>query len=213
MARTQDFRLGARVVDRDGVETGTLVSVLVERDGFDAKALVVKDETSLVGRLLADEKLFVTDEVVVPISMVLSAGHHEVRLSASRDEVRGLKPYLSYRLQPEESPEEPLLKESQLLGGGLGMPNVQEVANKPARQIEIDRDENVMIGTSGHRLGKVHDVLFSGDEPVAVVIRPDGLFKNDVLLPIKFIARGDDMALFASITKADAEKLKPFEES
>ena len=211
MARTQDFRLGARVVDRNGEMTGTLVSVLVERDGFDAKALVVKDETSLVGRLLADEKLLVTDEVVVPISMVLSAAHHEVRLSASRDEVRGLKPYLSYRLQPE-SAEEPLLKESQLLGGGLAMPNVQEVANKPARQIEIDRDENVMIGTSGRRLGKVHDVLFSGDEPVGVVIRPDGLFKNDVLLPIKFIARGDDMALFANISTADAEKLKPFEE-
>lgn len=212
MARTQDFRLGARVVDRDGEMTGTLASVLVERDGFDAKALVVKDETSLVGRLLADEKLLVTDEVVVPIALVLSAGHHEVKLSASRDEVRGLKPYLSYRLQPG-SPEEPLLKESQLLGGGLGMPTVQEVASKPARQIEIDRDENVMIGTSGHRLGKVHDVLFSGDEPVGVVIRPDGLFRNDVLLPIKFIARGDDMALFANITKADAEKLKPFEEA
>jgi uncharacterized protein YrrD len=212
MARIQDFKLGARILDRDGAMTGTLASVLVERDGFDAKALVVKDEMSLVGRLLADEKFYVTDEVVVPISMVLSAGHHEVRLSASRDEVRGLKPYLSYRLQGE-SREEALLEEAELLGGGLAIPNVQEVANKPARQIEIDRDENVMIGTSGHRLGKVRDVLFSGDEAVGVVIRPDGLFRHDVVLPIKFISRGDDLALFANITKADAENLKPFEEA
>jgi uncharacterized protein YrrD len=98
-----------------------------------------------------------------------------------------------------------------VLGGGLGMPSAEEIANKPASQIEIDRDENVMIGTSGRRLGKVRDVLLSGGEAVGVVIKPDGLFAHDVLLPIKFISRSDDMALFASIDEAEVEKLNPFE--
>ena len=211
MGGIDDFRLGARVVDHDGETAGKLVSVLVERDGFDPKALVIKDETSLVGRLLSDEKLFVTDEVVVPISKVTSANHEEVRLSLSRDDVRRLKPYLSYRLD-QDSPEEPVLEEAQLLGGGLGMPTAQEVANKPSDQIEIGQDENVMIGTTGRRLGKVRDVLFNDGTPVGVVIRPEGLFKQDVVLPIKFVTRGDDLALFASISEADAEILKPFED-
>jgi sporulation protein YlmC with PRC-barrel domain len=211
VARTDDFRLGAHVVDRDGEPAGTLASVLVEQDGFDPKALVIKDEASLVGRLVSDEKLFVTDEVVVPISAVQSADRDSVRLSLSRDELRRQAPYLSYRLEAE-SPGEPVLREAQLLGGGLAMPSAQEVANKPAGQIEIDLDENVMIGTSGRRLGKVRDVVFADGEPVGVVIKPEGLFKQDVLLPIKFISRGDDMALFASISESDAEALKPFEE-
>jgi sporulation protein YlmC with PRC-barrel domain len=211
MARIEDFRLGARVADSDGETVGTLVSVLVEQDGFDPKALVIKDEASLVGRLLADERLFITDEVVVPMSKVTAADRDQVRLAISRDEARRQKPYLSYRLH-SEPPGEPVLKETQLLGGGLAMPSVEEVANKPAQQIEIDQDENVMIGATGRRLGKVRDVVFSDGQPMGVVIRPDGLFRHDVLLPIKFVARGDDMALFASIAEADMEKLKPFEE-
>ena len=211
MPRIEDFRLGARVIDSDGETAGTLTSVLVEQEGFDPKALVIKDEASLVGRLIADERLFITDEVVVPMSKVISADRDEVRLAISRDEVRRQKPYLSYRLR-SEPPGEPVLKETQLLGGGLAMPSVEEIADKPARQIEIDHDENVMIGGTGRRLGKVRDVLFSDGEALGVVIRPEGLFKHDVLLPIKFVSRGDDMALFASIAEAEIEKLKPFEE-
>jgi len=211
MPRIEDFRLGARVTDSDGETAGTLASVLVEQEGFDPKALVIKDEASLVGRLIADEKLFITDEVVIPMSKVISADRDEVRLAISRDEVRRQKPYLSYRLR-SEPPGEPVLKETQLLGGGLAMPSVEEIADKPAQQIEIDHDENVMIGATGRRLGKVRDVLFSDGEPLGVVIRPEGLFKHDVLLPIKFVSRGDDMALFASIDEGEIEKLKPFED-
>jgi PRC-barrel domain protein len=211
MARSEDFRLGATVVDRDGETAGTLVSVLVEQDGFDPKALVVKDERSLVGRLLADERLFVTDEVVVPMSAVESADGEEVRLSISRQEVGRLKPYLTYRLQPE-SPGDPVLKETQLLGGGLAMPSAEEVANKPADQIEIADDENVMIGRTGRRLGTVQGLVSENGELVAVVVRPDGFFKRDVVLPVRFISRGDDMALFAEVTEADIQNLKPFEE-
>ena len=211
MPGIEDFRLGARVIDSDGETAGTLTSVLVEQEGFDPKALVIKDEASLVGRLIADERLFITDEVVVPMSKVISADRDEVRLAISRDEVRRQKPYLSYRLR-SEPPGEPVLKETQLLGGGLAMPSVEEIADKPARQIEIDHDENVMIGGTGRRLGKVRDVLFSDGEALGVVIRPEGLFKQDVLLPIKLVSRGDDMALFASIAEAEIEKLKPFEE-
>ena len=97
MPQLSDFRLGADVVARDGGKAGTLTSVLVEADGFDPKALVVKGESTLAGRLVSDEKFFITDEVVVPIAAVESASHHVVRLSMSVDDIRKQPPYLSYR--------------------------------------------------------------------------------------------------------------------
>ena len=210
MRQVSDFRLGADVVAGDGQKAGTLTSVLVEAEGFDPKALVIQDESSVAGRLLADEKLLITDEVVVPISAVESASHDVIRLSMSVDDIRRQPPYLSYRFKALTGGEA-LEEEVDFLGGGLGLPaNAEQVANKPADQIEIDRDENVMLGKTGHRLGRVHDVLFDDGELVGIVIKPDGFFKRDVLLPIRFISRGDDMALFADLKESDIEHLEPF---
>ena len=210
MPQTTDFNLGTDVVASDGAKAGTLVSVLVEAEGFDPKALVVKDESSLTGRLLAAEKFFVTDEVVVPIASVASATHDVIRLSMSSDEVRRQPPYLSYRFK-RLTAGEAVLEEVDFLGGGLGLPaNTEEVANKPADQIEIERDENVMLGKSGQRLGRVHDLLYDNGELVGVVIQPEGFFKRDVVLPIRFVSRADDMALFAELSESEVERLKPF---
>jgi hypothetical protein len=47
---------------------------------------------------------------------------------------------------------------------------------------------------------------------IGVVVRPEGLLKQDVVLPIRFVSRGDDMALFADLKEADVEHLKPYTE-
>lgn len=100
MMKLSDFRLGANVVTSDGGKGGTLVSVLVEAKGFDPKALVVKDESSIAGRVVAEAKFFITDEVVVPIAAVASATHDLVRLSMSTSDLHRQPPYLSYRFKP-----------------------------------------------------------------------------------------------------------------
>jgi len=209
MPDLSDLRLGADVVSSDGVNVGTIVSLLVDADGFTPRALVVKHEESLAGRVLAAEKFFTTDEVVIPITAVESATHDQVRLSMAAPDVRRQPLYLSYR-RPEPTTEEAVLEEGQLIGGGLGLPKVEEVANKPDGEIEIDRGENVMLGKTGRRLGRVEDVLFDHGDLIGVVIRPDGFFKRDVVLPKKFINRADDMALFADLSESDIEQLKPF---
>jgi sporulation protein YlmC with PRC-barrel domain len=209
MAELSDFRLGADVLDNAGQKAGTLVSVIVDENGFDPRALVVKDEASLAGRLLAGEKLFTTDEVVIPITAVESATHDAVRLSLAGPDIRRQPLYLSYRREPLTA-EEAVVEEGELLGGGLGLPKADEIANKPDGAIEIDGGENVMLGTTGHRLGSVRDVLFDHGKLVAVVIRPEGFFKRDVVLPISFIDRADDLALFAHLDESEVEQLKPF---
>jgi len=212
MPALTDLRLGADVVSSDGRKAGKLVSILVEEKGYDPRALVVKDESTTVGRLLAGEKLLITDEVVVPIASVKSATHELVTLSLTFAEVRTLPPYLSYRFKPVGL-EASLMREAELLGGGLGLPNSDQIANKAATEIEIDRGENVMLGQTGHRLGTVQDVLFDKGEMIGVVIRPVGFFKREVVLPARFIARADDMALFARLDESDIANLKPFQDA
>lgn len=197
------------MVANDGNRVGTLVSVIVDETGFEPRSLVVKDAATPAGRLLADEKLLTTDEVVIPITAVVSATHDLVRLSMSEPDVRRQPLYLSYRPKPM-TVEEAVVEDAEILTGGIGLPQEEEFANKPAGEIEIDRDENVMLGTTGRRLGRVQDVLFDHGELIGVVIRPDGFFKRDVVLPIRFIERADDMALFAHLDESDIENLKPF---
>jgi uncharacterized protein YrrD len=209
MPELSDLRLGADVVANDGTKVGTIVSVIVDEEGFRPRALVVKDEATLARRLLSGEKLFTTDEVVIPITAVESATHDEVRLSMTGPDVRRQPLYLSYRREPMTT-EDAVLEEGQLLGGGLGLPKAEEIANKAQGQIEIDRGENVMVGKTGRRLGTVQDVLFDHGELIGVVIHPEGFFKRDVVLPIRFIERADDMALFAQLEESDVEQLKPF---
>jgi sporulation protein YlmC with PRC-barrel domain len=209
MPELSDFRLGADVVASDGSKVGTLVSVIVDETGFDPRSLVVKGEATLAGRLRADEKLLTTDEVVIPITAVESATHDLVRLSMSAPDIRRQPLYLSYRPKTP-TVEEALVEGAEILTGGIGLPQEEEIANKPVGAIEIDRDENVMLGKTGHRLGRVQDVLFDHGELIGVVIRPDGFFKRDVVLPIRFIERADDMALFAHLDESDVENLKPF---
>ena len=209
MAELSDIRLGSEVVSSDAINVGTIVSLLVDADGFTPRALVVKHEESLVGRVVAAEKFFTTDEVVIPITAVESATHGLVHLSMAAQDVRRQPLYLSYR-RPAPTTQEAVVEEGQLITGGLGLPKVEEVANKSEGQVEIDRGENVMLGTTGHRLGRVEDVLLDHGELIGVVIRPEGMFKRDVVLPIRFINRADDMALFADLTESDIDELKPF---
>lgn len=204
-----DFHLGADVVASDGRKVGTLVRVVVEEKSFSPRALVVKEDESFGGRLLAAESAFITDEVVVPIAAVESAAHDLVKLSLSVSDIRHRPPYLSYRLKPLTL-ETVAIDEADVMSGTIAMPNAEEIANKGQGEIEIDGGENVMLGTTGRRLGRVRDVLVDDGELVGVVIRPDGFFKRDVVLPIRFISRADDMALFAHLDESDVEHLKPF---
>lgn len=210
MPDTSSFRLGGDVLGSDGLRAGTLVSVLVEAQGFDAKALVVKSDESLVGAELAADRLLITDEVVIPIELVASATHGGVRLSVEAAEVRLQPPYLSYRFKPMTLGTASL-EESEILTGGVGVPNAEEVANKPEGQIEIEKGENVMLGDTGRRLGRLREVLFDKGEMIGVVIQPEGFFKKDVVLPIKFIARADDLALFARLDEKEVQSLQPFD--
>jgi sporulation protein YlmC with PRC-barrel domain len=208
--RTDDFHPGARVVASDGNEIGSLAHVLVDSD-YALEAIVVRESRAFSGSRLSPGSMLLNDEFIVPRGAVRSVDHDQIELSLTSAAARKLRPYLSYRERGESLGEE-AEDQAAVFGSGPGIPHwIEQVANKPATELEIDGGENVMLGHTGRKLGTVKDVLFDRDQLVGVVLRPDGLFTQEVILPRRFLSRSDDAALFAQINEADLEKLKPFE--
>jgi sporulation protein YlmC with PRC-barrel domain len=208
--KAEDFHLGAEVYSGDGKEVGKLVHLLVNGD-YRLKSLVVKESARFSGGSLSLGSMLVADEFIVPKDAVASVTRERVDLKLSAAEMRDRPPYLSYRDKGESVGEE-IEDEAAILGSGPEVPHwLEQVANKPSDELEIDGGENVMLGRTGKKLGTVKDVLFDGDELVGVVLQPEGLFKKEVILPRRFLDRSDDAALFARLDDKDLEHLEPFQ--
>jgi sporulation protein YlmC with PRC-barrel domain len=205
-----DFHLGAHIYSSDGKEIGELVHVLVDGD-YKLQALVVKEDRGFSGRLLSPRSMLVNDEFVVPLDAVGQVDHHRIDLKIGSGDARRLPPYLSYG-EKGETEGERAEDVASVFGSSPEVPGwLEQLANKPATELEIDGGENVMLGHSGKKLGTVRDVLFDGEQLVGVVLLPDGLFKKEVILPRRFLDRSDDAALFAKLDESDLEHLEPFE--
>jgi sporulation protein YlmC with PRC-barrel domain len=208
----EGFHLGAEVRSSDGKDVGKLAHVLVGPD-YGLRALVIKESGRFSGHMFSPGSLLVVDEFILPKEAVDAATHDRINLRLTAADVRRLPPYLAYR-EKQESGAEGFQDTTAALGSGPDVPNwLEQIANKPEGDLEIDGGENVMLGRTGKRLGTVQDVLFDDDQLVGVVLKPEGWFKSDVILPRRFLDRSDDLALFADIDEQDIENLKPFEPS
>jgi sporulation protein YlmC with PRC-barrel domain len=211
-SRDEDFHLGAAIYSSDGTEIGKLSRLIVDKDALTLRAFVAKESRRFSGHLLSPGSWMLADEVVVPRDDVGSVTHDRIVLKLTAGDVRKLPPYLSYRYG-DETVTEGLTEEAiSALTSSPAIPaSLEQVANKGADELEIEGGENVMLGDTGKRLGTVKDVLFDDAELVGVVILPDGILKEEVILPRRFLQRSDDLALFADLNDVDMEHLKPFE--
>ena len=207
----EDFHLGAAIYSSDGTEIGKLSRLLVDKGDLRLKAFVAKESRQFSGHLLSPGSWMLADEVLVPRSEVGSVSHDRIVLKVTAAEVRKLPPYLSYRYGDETAAEGLTEEAISALTSSPAIPaSLEQVANKAADELEIEGGENVMLGHSGKRLGIVKDVLFDNADLVGVVIQPNGVFKEEVILPRRFLQRSDDLALFADLSAGDLEHLKPF---
>ena len=153
------------------------------------------------------------DEFIVPKDAVNALTHDRVDLKQSAAEVRRLQPYIAYQ-EKSESVAEELEDTAAVFGEAPAVPHwIEQVAVKSPDELEIDGGENVMLGHTGKKLGTVKDVLFHDDQLVGVVLHPEGLLKQEVILPRRFLDRSDDLALFAKLSESDLDHLQPFRPS
>jgi sporulation protein YlmC with PRC-barrel domain len=208
--KTTDFHLGAAVYSSDGTHVGELLGTLVDETSLGLKAVVVKEDGRFSGHFLSPGSMLLTDELVVPLAAIGSVSHDRVDLKLTASRLRKLPPYLTHRFATP-TPSEEVGEALDVLTATMAAPRIEETADKPASELEIDSGENVMLGRTGKKLGHVKDILFDGDELVGVVMLPEGLLREEVVLPRRFIGRSDDLALFAQLEPDDLEHLKPFQ--
>ena len=203
-----DLHFGADVYCADGRHLGSLNFVIVDRDSFDVHAIVVKQPHGLAERLRPGASLM-EDDIAIPMAKVREVERERIKLSMTRQEARRTQPYLAYRYAPVERSDMGRLLVAEL-GQSEYPPNLVEEAHKRLDELEISHGENVMLGRTGKKLGSVQDVVLDEGELAGIVLKPEGFFEEDVFLPVRFLGRSDDLALFAHLSERDLEHLAPF---
>jgi sporulation protein YlmC with PRC-barrel domain len=204
-----DFHFGAAVFTADGVHVGSLRRLIVDEESLDLHAIVIKETRRFSGHAIAGAGLL-EDDVAVPMSAVASVSRERVDLSMAASDVRRGDPYLTYQYAPLTKRDIGRMVVA-YVGQAAFIPNLIEHANKRIDELEIDPGENIMLGKTGRKLGVVKDVVVDAGELVGVVMHPQGFFKQDVLLQVRFLGRSDDLALFAHLNESDLEHLEPFQ--
>ena len=215
------FHFGARCVSSDGKHVGSLNFMIVDGESFDIHAIVVKETRHFSGHSVAATALM-EDDISIPLSAVKDVTRDLITLSITSAEVRRTEPYLTYQYAPPAKGDagrllvatrELVKRLPAQVAQTVYAPHLVEEAHKRLDELEIHQGENVMLGHTGKKLGTVRDVVLDEGELAGVVIRPEGFFKEDVLLQVRFLGRSDDLALFAHLTEADIARLEPFHPS
>jgi sporulation protein YlmC with PRC-barrel domain len=204
-----DFHPGAAVYSADGTHVGSLHRVIIDAESLDLHSLVVQETRRFSGHLFAPGTALLTDDVIVPLDRVRTVSHSRVDLSSTAAELRLMEPYLSYAYAARDKGDGWRMA----VAGFAFTPFIRpliESAQKADSELEIRHGENVMLGKTGRRLGTVQDVLFDGAEFVAIVMRPDHILAENVILQVRFLDRGDDLALFARLSEDDLKNLPVF---
>ncbi|HEV1996728.1 MAG TPA: hypothetical protein VGR61_01170 [Candidatus Dormibacteraeota bacterium] len=204
-----DFHPGAEVFSQDDQHVGALHSTVIDEQSMELQAVVIKESKRFAGTLLAPGTAMMNDQLLVPAGVVKRLDRARVELTLTADQLRRLPPYLTYRRR-YPSAADYLQEVETVLGGMPGVVRETEEAHKAATEIEIYADEPVMLGHSGRRIGKVAAILFEDKSLVGIVMKPEGWFKEPVILPRRFLERTDDAALFVQLTHDELEQLKPF---
>src|SRR3984893_2158205 len=209
----EDFHLGAPVYSRDGRHVGSLHRLVIEAESWEPRQIIVQESGRFSGHQLGGGARLLTDDIIVPLEDVANVARGRVDLALDAADVRRLPPYLSYHYAPLERRDLTNIAVRVLSSGfgGLPGPRLTEEADKRTEDIEIRPGENVMLGHDGQKLGHVHDVLFDDGELVGVVVHPEGLLTQDVVIQVRFLERGDDAALFVRMREEDLAHLQRFE--
>src|ERR1700730_5482179 len=209
----EDFHLGAPVYSRDGRHVGSLHRLVIEAQTWEPRQIIGQETGRLRGHHLGGGARLLPDDIIVPLEDVANVANGRVDLALDAAQVRRLPPYLSYHYAPLEGRDLANIAVRVLSSGYGGLPGrrLTEEADKRTEDIEIRPGENVMLGHDGQKLGHVHDVLFDDGELVGVVVHPEGLLTQDVVIQVRFLERGDDAALFVRMREEDLAHLQRFE--
>lgn len=192
-----DLRLGGEVLASDG-RCGILRHVVVDPKDRTVQALVVGTPSG---------------DVVVPIDRVRAEEGGRPKVAATRDEVAAMPPFVSvdFCLPPAEEPGRcnqiwPVVPAT-LEGEASAVPlRVEHVALEPG---EIPLERGMPVRCRDGDCGTLEEVMADPETGriSAVLMTRGKLFAGSLLIPVSWIDRVDQGAVFLRVTRDQVDKL------
>jgi uncharacterized protein YrrD len=210
--------LGAKVSTADGKEIGTIEKLILDPDGGDVHAVVVR-KGLLFGR-----------DVEVELDDLAAGQDGSVRVRYAERELDRLETFRegSYTTPPERSteyasgygyPAASLLWPSSWSGPVSGEPYGHDAIGAVGDEVAslhrqqdlgnaVIEEGSTVKSRNGEKLGEVHKLVFDAESgrPTMLVIRKGFLFTEDVEVPVRLISSVDDDVVYLDARHDEIEQ-------
>lgn len=213
------IELGAKVSTADGKEIGTIEKLILDPDGGDVHAVVVR-KGLLFGR-----------DVEVELDDIVGQRDGTARIRYTESELDRLETFHegSYTTPPPERsteyasgygyPAASLLWPSRWSGPVSGEPYGHDAVGAVADEVAalhrqqdlgnaVIEEGSTVKSRDGEKLGEVHRLVFEAESgrPTRLVIRKGFLFTEDVEVPVGLISSVDDDVVYLDVRHDEIEQ-------
>ena len=213
------IELGEKVVTADGHDLGSIDKVILDPDGGDLHAIVVR-KGLLFGR-----------DIEIPFDSIVDRSDGAVKITLTKDQLDDLETFHegSYTTPPPERsaefvsgygyPASGMLWPSSWSGPVPGQPYghdaIGDVGDEVATMHRAQDLGNAVIkegsdvrSRDGEKVGEVHQIVFDAatGRPTTLVIRKGFLFTDDIEIPVGLISSLDDDRVYLDARHDGFEK-------
>jgi sporulation protein YlmC with PRC-barrel domain len=172
--------------------------------------VIVNPATRKITHLVVKEKGFPYIERLVPLSEVVEAGHHMVRLKCPRDKLGAMDPFIEIEFIPGAGPYSSYEADEYMM-----WPHVLPLATVPLEHQRIPPDElavrrGARVEATDGLVGKVDEFLVdpASGHITHLVLREGHLWgKKDVTIPVSEIDRIEEDTVHLKLDKQAVETM------
>jgi uncharacterized protein YrrD len=219
-----DLRAGIDVVSRDGEKLGSLKHMVLKRSDLTLTHIVVDIGFLRSGHHLWEGGIGLDYDRVVPVEEIHAVSDRRLELRLTAVEFKDMPEYsqeyfeYSHDLTPDDFDISDVVVRAQQLSGFLtNVSNAWLVRklNKPLDAVDIVEGTDVWREHPHQKLGDIMRLLFdpATDRLRAFVIRRGVIFKQEVILPVRYISELFDDVVRVDLTDDELSQLREYHEA
>jgi uncharacterized protein YrrD len=218
-----DLHTGVDVYSSDGNKLGSLHRVVVRRSDLSVSHIVVEIGFLRSGHKLWEGGFGLDYDRVVPLDKVASASSERVELALTAAQFKDMPEYTAESFEPPQdlTPDEfdipDVANRLQHLAAMVGSTSntwLVERLNKPQDSVDIKKATDVWRQHPHEKLGDVKRILLDEQGRVrAFVISRGFIFKQEVVLPVRYISELFDNVVRVNLTDEQLQQLHEYSEA
>jgi uncharacterized protein YrrD len=219
-----DLRAGIDVASRDGEKLGSLKHMVLKRSDLTLTHIVVDIGFLRSGHHLWEGGLGLDYDRVLPVEEIHAVSDKRLELRLTAAEFKEMPEYSeehfedSHDLTPDDFDISDVVVRAQQLSGFLtNVSNAWLVRklNKPLDTVDIVEGTDVWREHPHQKLGDIMRLLFdpATDRLRAFVIRRGVIFKQDVVLPVRYVSELFDDLVRVDLTDEELAQLREYHEA